>query len=171
MGAHPEQRAGGIHGGFGQQLAGKVEVGPRFHLAQRHSNRRHGCLAGGGQATELLHSSQVLLAPVEGAAGGPWLQGTVFGTAHRHYGGAEGGDQRDGPAAGLHLVDRRPEVSMRKSTKVGGEGLEVSDLDPVQADDVSDLEDDGMVLQVLREDGAPDNLCRMVCDLQVGAVV
>lgn len=47
----------------------------------------------------------------------------------------------------------------------------MSDLDPVQADDVSNLEDDGMVLQVLGEDGAPDNLVGMVCDLQVGAVV
>lgn len=50
-------------------------------------------------------------------------------------------------------------------------GREVSDLDPVQADDVSDLEDDGMALQVLGEDGAPDNLVGMVCDLQAGAVV
>lgn len=50
-------------------------------------------------------------------------------------------------------------------------GWEVSDLDPVQADDISNLEDDRMVLQVLREDGAPDNLVGMVCDLQVGAVV
>lgn len=41
----------------------------------------------------------------------------------------------------------------------------------MQADDVSDLVDDGMVLQLLREDGAPDNLAGMVCDFQVGAVV
>lgn len=111
------------------------------------------------------------MVPVEGAAGGPWLQWAVFGTAHRHYGGAEGGDQRDGLAAGLHLVDRRPGASPRQPTKVGGGRQEVSNLDPVQADDVSDLEDDGMVLQALREDGAPDNLVGMVGDLQIGAVV
>lgn len=41
----------------------------------------------------------------------------------------------------------------------------MSNLDPVQADDISDLEDDGMVLQVFRKDGAPDNLVGMVGDL------
>lgn len=66
-------------------------------------------MAVSGPATELLHSPQVLLAPVEGAARGPWLEGAVFSTAHRYHRGAEGGDQRDGLAAGLHLMDRRPD--------------------------------------------------------------
>lgn len=46
-----------------------------------------------------------------------------------------------------------------------------SDLDSVQADDVSDLEDVGMVLQLLTEDGAADLLVGRIGDLQAGAVV
>lgn len=41
----------------------------------------------------------------------------------------------------------------------------------MQADDVSDLKDVGMVLQLLTEDGAADLLVGLIGDLQAGAVV
>lgn len=45
------------------------------------------------------------------------------------------------------------------------------DLDSVQADDVPDFKDFGMVLQLLTEDGATDVLVGLICNLQAGAVV
>lgn len=41
----------------------------------------------------------------------------------------------------------------------------------MQADDVSDLKDSGMVLQLLTEDGAADLLVGLIGDLQTGAEV
>lgn len=41
----------------------------------------------------------------------------------------------------------------------------------MQADDVSDLKDVGMVFQLLTEDGAADLLVGLIGDLQAGAVV
>lgn len=170
---HLQQHAGGVQRGLGQQLAGEVKVGPGLHLAQRHGGRQCGGLASSSPAVELLHPLHVLLVPVEGAAGGPRLQGAVVCTGHSHRREAEGVDQCDGIVEGLHLVDERQEGSRRgPAGEVKGleEGGGVSHLDPVQADDVPDL-NGRMVHQVLGEDGAPDNLVRLIGDLQGGAVV
>lgn len=44
-------------------------------------------------------------------------------------------------------------------------------LDSVHADDVSDLEDLGMLLQLVTEDGAADPLVGLIHDLQAGAEI
>lgn len=172
--SHPQQRAGGVDRSFGQQLARQVEVRFGLHVTQGHCGKRREDGQAGGPRSQLRHLPEVLLVEVERAAGGPRLHGGAVRPVERHRGEAKGVDQRDGVTEDLRLGGRAESHQhpvVQHLEEKDGARRDGSDLDSVQADDVSDLKDVGMVLQLLTEDSAADLLVRLIGDLQTGAVV
>lgn len=102
--SYPQQSAGGVDGGFGQQLAGQVKV--YFGLNSRQGD----CGSDWGEdilvsspGSQLLHHLPVVLVKVEGAAGCPWFYRCTHHSVKRYHRETKGFDQCDSVVEKLNL--------------------------------------------------------------------
>lgn len=116
---HPQQGAGEVHAGLGQQLAGQVKEGPGLHGGQGHQRGRGQHPLASSPGPQLLHSTAILLIKVEAAAGSPWLHGSILQAAEGHHRGGRGVDQHDGVFEGQTLRGE-PASSNHTADPVGG---------------------------------------------------
>lgn len=106
MAQYPEQCAGGVDGGFGEQLAGQVEVGFGLDGGQSHCG---GCgeeVLAGGPGPQLLHRTLVALIKVEASTGRPWLHSFTLGPVKRHHRETKRVDQGQGVFEQVDLSQR-----------------------------------------------------------------
>lgn len=101
--SYPQQGAGGVDGGLGQQLAGQVKVICGLNCRQTHQRGRGHLHLASSPGPQLLHSRTIRLVKVELLAGGSRLHGSTLPAIKCHDRETKGVDQHDGVIEKLSL--------------------------------------------------------------------